>query len=98
MSGLENERFEMTHVMYPEISCNSALSAWCRVGGVLHRPHRATGEGLLRAAGGHRNSRNTDQITGRLQGSMGRPLGSGEDRHLRVRCSTHIAYLSTLQE
>ena len=52
---------------------------------MLHRPHRATGEGRHRVAGGRRSSRSIDQTMARLQGSTGRPLGSGEDHHLRVR-------------
>ena len=70
----------------------------CRVGGALHRPHRATGEGLRQAAGGRRSSKSIDQTMARHQGSTGRPLGSGEDHHLKVCGSRHLPYISTLQE
>ena len=97
VSASEEGKVKTTHSMRSETSQRVLCMLGCRVAGVLHRPRRATGAGRRRAAGGRRSNQSTGRITGRPPGSTGRPPGSGEDHHLRVRCSIHLAYLLTLQ-
>ena len=98
VSASEAGRLKTIHLMCSETFRIVLCVPGCRVGGVLHRPHRATGEGRHQAAGGRRSSKNIDQTMARLQGSTGRPLGSGEDHHLKVCCSRHLPIMSTPQE
>ena len=96
--GICFERLKTAHSMCSKTSQTVLCVPGCRVGGVPHHPHRAIGEGLRQAAGGRRSNKSIDQTMARLQGSTGRPLGSGEDHHLKVHRSIYPPYISILQE